>query len=109
MNFSRIPVTTGSTLSRSDTNNLVETTANPFSFIADDTGEKTASVRMIRNFTYNCDEKTNAAVKGQLAFGDIIQTNPLIKYAEQQWGQEIEVEKTSKEILNEIYKKLKTI
>ena len=32
-------------------------------------------------------------MKDQLDFGNIIQQNDLIKYAEQQWGQEIEVEK----------------
>lgn len=93
MNYSSIPTVTGSSLRRSETNNLVETHANPFSFMSQDDGKETASLRMIRNFTYNCTEKTNQRVKDQLDFGNIIQQNDLIKYAEQQWGQEIEVEK----------------
>jgi len=68
MNYSSIPTVTGSSLRRSETNNLVETKANPFSFMSQDDGKETASLRMIRNFTYNCNEKNKPKSKRSTRF-----------------------------------------
>ena len=92
MNYSSIPTVKGPSLRRSETNNLVETRANPFSFISQQDGKRGYSLQSMRNMTYNATSHTNGQLKDALDFENIIQQNDLIKFHEDQWGQDIEVE-----------------